>query len=214
MTFTIQQPLKSANGPSKTAYDADNDARIDLHGPIPINPFTMYRTDIGLNYNQLALYTGINNKALVRLERGMYVNPLPRAVDYWVNKGVCTEGELLSDYENFRYLTRRRNEFYFGSTLLFVLNNPVHPLRQLRSTRPSLVDNQPLPVGLFDFCAALCLPLDSIQGFEKKWRSVQSVPKELKLALNQCGYTRDQIGFFEKFYKEWRQKHMSEVVVT
>lgn len=214
MTFTIQTPLRSADGPNKTAYDADEDARIDLYGPIPINPFTTLRADRGMNINQLAIPTRVNNKALTRLERGMYVNPLPRVVEYWVNRGVVTEGALLADYEDFRYLTRRRNEFFLGPSLHFRHDDPLHPLRQLRLCRPSLVDQIHLPVGLFDFCAALCVPLDSVQGFEKKWQTVQSVPKELKLALNQCGYTSAQISAFEASYKSWRSQHNSKVSIS
>jgi transcriptional regulator with XRE-family HTH domain len=214
MTFTINTPIKAVDGPSKSAYDADDDARIDLYGSIPVNPFTLLRTNRGLNINQLASTTRVNNKALTRLERGMYVNPLPRMVDYWVGLGVVTEGELCSDYENYRYLQRRRHEFYFGPTLLFALSNPLHPFRQLRLERPSLVDQLSLPVGLFDTCSALCLPLDSVQHFEKKWRTVQSVPKELKLALNQIGYTREQIAVFERCYKMWRKEHTAEVKVS
>lgn len=213
MTFTINTPIKAVNGPSKTEYDKDEDARIDLYGPIPINPFTQLRSERGLNLNQLAAHTGINNKALNRLEKGMYVNPLPRAVTYWVNTGLTTEGELLSDYENYRYLQRIRHRFLFGPSLGVDLEQPLHPLRQLRSRRPSLVDQLPLPVGLFDVCAALCLPLDTVQHFEKKWSTQQSVPKELKLTLNQIGYTHQQITTFSIAYSDWRAKHSRVVTL-
>jgi transcriptional regulator with XRE-family HTH domain len=215
MNFTVNEPIKAVNGPSKTEYDKDEDARIDIYGPTPINPFTELRLNRGLSINQLALSTRVNNKALNRLEKGMYVNPLPRVVDHWLSVGVVTEGELLSDYENFRYLQRRRNMFYLGPSLAVFTEHSVHPLRQLRSRRPSIVDPElQLPVGLFEFCEALCLPLDSIQHFEKKWRTVQSVPKELKLALNQTGYTREQISTFERHYLDWRRFNSPKVKVS
>ena len=213
MTFTINEPLKVVNGPSKTHYDLDEDTRIDLYGSIPINPFTELRTNKGLSINQLSISTRVNNKALTRLEKGMYVNPLPRMVDYWVNLEVVTEGELCSDYENFRYLQRRRHQFFFGSSLFVETAVPLHPFRQLRSRRPSLIDNQHLPVGLFDTCSALCLPLDTVQHFEKKITQ-QSVPKELKLALNQIGYTANQIRTFESHYEIWRSNNMKKVTLT
>jgi hypothetical protein len=214
MTYTIPSPLTVVDGPSKNDYDKDDAARIELFGPIPVNPFTLLREDRGLNINQLAIPTGVNNKALTRLERGMYVNPLPRVVDYWVHLGLVTEGELCADYENYRYLQRRRHVFFFGPNLLFTLANPTHPFRQLRQLRPDLQLKKPLPVGLFECCAALCLPLDSIQHFEKKWRTAQSVPKELKLTLNQVGYTREMVSAFERCYKMWRDEHSSEVKVS
>ena len=213
MTFTINEPIKAVNGPSKTEYDKDEDARIDLYGPIPINPFTELRINRGLSINQLQIASRVNNKALVRLERGMYVNPLPRVVSYWVDRDLVTEGELLTDYENFRYLQRRRHHFYLGASLAVDITEPLHPLRQLRSRRPSLTDGLPLPVGLMDFCEALCLPLDSIQHFEKKYATQQSVPKELKLALNQIGYTRAQISTFETHYSLWREKNIKLVTL-
>lgn len=213
MTFTINEPIKAVNGPSKTEYDKDDDARIDLYGPIPINPFMTLRTERGLSINQLQIATCVNNKALVRLEKGMYVNPLPRVVSYWVDHNLITEGELLSDYENFRYQQRLRHHFFLGASLAVDITEPLHPLRQLRTRRPSLVDNQPLPVGLMDFCEALCLPLDSIQYFEKKYAVQQSVPKELKLALSQVGYTRQQISTFETHYSLWREKNIKLVTL-
>lgn len=213
MNFTINTPIKAVDGPSKSAYDKDEDARIDLYGSIPTNPFTDLRVNRGLSINQLALSSKVNNKAITRLEKGMYVNPLPRMVDYWVNLGLCTEGEICSDYEHFRYLQRDRHRFFLGPSLSVDTTDPIHPMRQLRSRRPSVIDGLPLPVGLMDFCEALCLPLDSIQHFEKKFHSQKSVPKELKLALNQIGYTREQIRTFETHYELWRSKNMRQVSV-
>lgn len=214
MTFTISQPLKAVDGPVKTDYDKDADVRIDVYGPIPINPFTELRMNRGLSINQLAIACRVNNKALARLEKGMYVNPLPRMVDYWVNLGLVTEGEVCSDYEHFRYLQRNRHRFFLGESLAVDTTEPLHPMRQLRLRRPSLVDKKPLPVGLMDFCEALCLPLDSIQHFEKKYATQQSVPKELKLALNQTGYTRQQINTFETHYSLWRSNSLKQVKIS
>lgn len=214
MTFTINKPLGLVDGPVKTDYDKDADMRTSLYGPIPTNPFTELRTNRGLSINQLSISCRVNNKALTRLEKGMYVNPLPRMVDYWVNLGLVTEGEICSDYEHYRYQQRTRHKFFLGASLAVDVTEPLHPLRQLRLRRPSLIDSQPLPVGLMDFCDALCLPLDSVQHFEKKYATQQSVPKELKLALNQIGYTRQQISTFETHYELWRNNNLKQVSLS
>lgn len=214
MTFTINEPLKAVSGPTRTEYAKDEAARFAEYGPVPKNPFSELRMDRGLSINQLAIHSRVNNKALTRLEKGMYVNPLPRMVDYWVNLGLVTEGELCTDYENYRYLQRRRHPLFLGASLGVDITEPVHPLRQLRSQRPSIASGIALPVGLMDFCDALCLPLDSIQHFEKKFATQQSVPKELKLALNQTGYTREQISTFEIHYTLWRNNNLKQVTLS
>lgn len=191
----------------------DRAKREELFGPEPVNPFNKLRTDIELSANRLAQLSHVDRKAIARLEAGTYTSPLPSMVDFWVNRGVVTEGELYADYENYQYQQRLRHEFYFGPTLEFNLDNKVHPLRQLRSTRPSLVDGTPLPVGITEFCESLCLPLDTIQYFEKKWKYQQSVPKQLKLVLNQVGYTRAQIAKFEEGYLKWREAVAPKVVM-
>lgn len=213
MDFTITPTLKAVTGPPRTAYSDDNNLRNALHGPQPTNPFTDLRDNRGLSINQLAIATRVNNKALTRLEKGMYVSPLPRVVDYWTNLGLCTEGEVLSDYEQYRYLQRRRHPLFFGASLSVDVSHILHPFRQLRLYRPDLEHNQPLPVGLFDTCAALCLPLDTVQHFEKKITQ-QSVPKEIKAALNQIGYTHQQIRTFESHYEMWRSKNNKKVTIS
>lgn len=147
----------------------------------------------------------VDRKVLARLEKGMYAQPSPSVVDYWVNRGAVTEGELWSDYENYQYLQRRRHMFYFGPSLVTTPNH-VHPFRRLRANRPAAHDlDVTLPVGITECCEALCLPLDTIQFFEKKFRLQQSVPKLLKSVLSQIGYTRQEIIQFEQEYLAWRK---------
>lgn len=160
-----------------------------------INPFLSLRLKHKLTLGELAAYSRINIKALSRSEHGMYTNPLPALVDYWVNRGAISEGVLFSEYEYYQIAVRRHNRLLFGDTLEFSTDSNIHPLRQFRARKE---------YGLVDLCKALCLPLDSVQYFEKKWRVQQSVPKGLLLALNQAGYSRAQLWKFQDDYKTWR----------
>lgn len=161
-----------------------------------INPFLSLRLKHKLTLGELAAYSRINIKALSRSEHGMYTNPLPALVDYWVNRQAISEGVLVSEYEYYQIGVRRHNHLLFGRTLEFRTDINIHPLRQFRSRNA---------YGLVDLCKALCLPLDTVQYFEKKWRVQQSVPKGLLLALNQAGYTRQQLWQFQEDYQKWRE---------
>lgn len=160
-----------------------------------INPFLSLRKSADLTLGELAAYSRISIRALSRSEYGMYTNPLPGLVDYWVRKGTISEGVLVSEYEYYQIAIRRHNRLIFGPDLDFDLNSNIHPLRQLRALHD---------YGLVELCKALCIPLDTVQYFEKKWRVQQSVPKCLSLALNQSGYSRAQLWKFGDDYKQWR----------
>lgn len=185
--------------------ERDELIRTERYGPPPENPFKQLRVAKGLSLGDLTQYSKIDQRALSRLEAGLYTNPLPGLVQYWVARGAATEGQLLTDYEDFQYAQRKRHAWYFGPELIVDLACDIHPFRQLRSRRPSLFNGEPLPVGLIECCEALCLPLDSIQFFEKKFRMQKSVPKNLLNALNVAGYTRQQLQNFESGYVQWRE---------
>jgi transcriptional regulator with XRE-family HTH domain len=208
-TYPIQpnnrvRALRSVND----IVQLDRVARDTKFGPEPENPFRTLRGDLTLA--ALASMAHVDRKVLSRLEKGMYVQPSPSVVDYWVNRRhLVTEGELWADYENYQYLQRRRHMFYFGPSLITTPNH-THPFRRLRANRPTAHDlDVILPVGITECCEALCLPLDTIQFFEKKFRLQQSVPKILKQVLSQIGYTREQIAQFEKEYLAWRKDNKS-----
>lgn len=165
---------------------------------VHVNPFFALRTGANLTLGSLSEYTGIDVRALRRCEKGLYTNPLPRLIDYWVNLGKATEGQLLSDYEDFQFNTRRSNLLLFGPELHFSLSSNIHPLRQLRAGAG---------LGLTECCESLCVPLDTVQWWEKKWRHQKSVPKGLMLAINQAGYTQNQVREFSNGYHAWRDKH-------
>lgn len=173
-------------------------------GPVPLNPFQVLRETCGYTIAQLSRLAHIDEMALTRAEHGTYTEPLPSLVDFWCNKkGFASELDLRSDYEEFVKLQRTRHKFYFGRSLLTNPNEDLHPFRQLRARRPSKHTNNPLPVGLVECSRALCVPLDTIQFWEKKLTQ-KSVPKPIKVALNQVGYTSEQIRQLESSYLEWR----------
>lgn len=180
-------------------------------GPEPDNPFLSLRVNADLSRTELAQLSHIDIMAISRSEVGCYSLPLPSLVDYWVRRGSITHPELVTAYEEFQLAQRKRNKFFFGHSLLVDTNDTLHPFRQLRNRRPSRATGNPLPVGITDCAKALCIPLDTLQFFEKKLTQ-QSVPKIIKLALNQNGYSPNQIAGFEASFKEWRAAKVPKVV--
>lgn len=168
---------------------------------ITVNPFLRLRKDAKFSLGRLAQVSRIDRKALSRAESGMYTNPPPSLVEFWVKSGKISEGVLVTEYEDYVYDTRRLNLRRLGETLNFDFQSSVHPLRQLRSS---------VELELTAFCKALCLPLDTIQFFEKKWRTQQSVPKGLILALSQNGYSRAEILTFQFTYADWRTSKLEK----
>lgn len=160
-----------------------------------INPFRNLRLRARMTLGELATYSNIDIRALNRSEHGLYTNPLPALVAFWVNKGVISEGTLVTEYEDFQVAVRHHNHRCLGPNLSFHTYSNIHPLRQLRAANH---------FKLLEFCKALCLPLDTVQYFEKKWRVQKSIPKGLMLALNQAGYRQGELDSFKENYAHWR----------
>lgn len=167
------------------------------------NPFLDLRESLGWSQNECAKYIGVDVRAVSRLECGLYTNPLPAVVDYWVNNvGLSlTIPELLTGYEDFVFTTRRANARAFGP-LHVNLTSGTHPFRVLRNYR-----------GLTETVKLMCVPLDTVQFWEKKWRTQKSVPKSVLLALNQMGYTQTELAKFQEAYVAWRKIHLNDVVL-
>lgn len=169
-----------------------------------VNPFRSLRLAADLTLGELAAYSRVDIRALTRSEYGLYTNPLPALVDYWVRRGTISEGVLVSEYEYYQLAIRRHNRLLFGPELVVHTESNIHPMRQFRAAHS---------YTLMELCKALCVPLDTVQYFEKKWRVQQSVPKSLLLALNQAGYTRLQLRKFQEDYAQWRD-NQTKVVFT
>lgn len=193
--------------------ELDEQARTSKYGPPPINIFTELRERRDLTISDLSRISHIDPMALNRAEAGTYTNPLPSLVDFWVSQR-ASFSEIHESYSDFQLTQRRRHQHYFGPNLLLLNSDAqletIHPFRLLRLRRPSLHDGSNLPVGNTEVSKALCVPLDTIQFFEKKYATQQSVPKSIKLALNQINYTDSQINDFENWYKRWRDYQIKD----
>lgn len=166
------------------------------------NPFKVLREKHGLNKSELAEASYVDVRAIARIEDGLYTNPLPSLVDYWAKRGV-NRLQLEEDYDDYIDAQRSRNKRVLGEDLI---TSPVgiHPFRVLRAAAG---------LHLTECAKALCVPVDTLQFFEKKWRLQQSVPKPIKAALNQIGYSFSEIEAFEKHYKTWRLRALADKVV-
>ena len=192
-------------------YSAHEDYLTNLHGPQILSPFKEYRTNAGLSLQGLSIQTGLSKNALVRAEQGTFSNPLPALSEFWQRRLNISEFEILNAYEDYQFYMRKRNFHYFGSELLYDHSLSEHPFRQLRQNRVSRVDGLPLPVGPDEVARALCLPVDTIRYFEKKFRLQQSVPKAILGTLIFIGYSRSDVHEFSKVYEIWRTERIKLV---
>ncbi len=192
-----------ARNESRAAFEQ---SLVDSYGPRPINPFTALRNRLGWSHETLARKMFASRQALIRLEQGCFELPLPVAVDFWIKNadrydlGIVTEGRLLGDYEEFQSLIRQRHHKFFGQSLeVHTVANASHPLRQLR-----LLCYGGMGASVTEVAKALCVNQSTLQHWEKKWRTQQSVPRAFLEVLVAIGYTTDQVRTFQSDYVEWR----------
>lgn len=183
-----------------------------IHGDPPVCVFKYLRINAGLSLGALGIQTHLSKNALVRAENGTYANPLPALLDFWVRKqNALNEPEIATAYEDFQHEQRRRHFHYFGPYLQdsYDVGFPNHPFRQLRRNRPSFADPETaLPVGVEEVSRALCLPVDTLRHWEKKYRTQLSVPKAVLGVLNQIGYTQAEVQEYAADYTQWRREHL------
>src|SRR5690606_33881704 len=130
LLMVMVSPMKVATLRAQKPYDADNLERIARFGPAPANPFKELPVKPGLSLGDVAHYSGVDRRALQRCEYGMYTNPLPNLIKYWVRLRKATEGELLRDYEDYQTKNRARHLLLFGLDLNVDPLIPAHPFRQ------------------------------------------------------------------------------------
>lgn len=201
---------------------------LEFGSPIK-NPFKVLRVEARLSLQGLAIASRISKTAVQRAELGAYVNPLPALMEFWAKSAPnrFNEFQVINDYEAFRFQMRMFNRWYFGKGILedFITvpkdsSSPmVHPLRQLRKNRRALWEKDPsyelhpLPVGITETSRALCVPLDTLQFFERK-TTQQSVPSELINALHLIGYDDESIEFFQHAHQVWRESKKAGFTVS
>jgi DNA-binding XRE family transcriptional regulator len=178
--------------------------RLDDFGPPPENPFRALRLLCNLTLDDLAGVAYVSRQALIRLEQGTYWEPLPTVIDYWtkyyqsypgLRDRTVTMASLQDSYLYYQEQQRKRHHHYFGPELAIDCTTYKHPLRQLKEFE----DYTTTQVS-----KALCLPQATLQHWEKKWATQQTVPSHFQTVLGEVGYSHRAVGEFCANYREWR----------
>lgn len=167
------------------------------------NPFRHLRELQGISQYELGRRLGISKHAILRLEQGMYANPLPAVINYFTQSfPSLTPPQLINDYNEFQIETRQRNARLLGDILDELPNRPVgmHPLTYLRTSRN---------LNLTEFAKLLCLAQNTIYYFENRSINQKIVPEHLIHALHDADYTEQETDAFEEAYAKFRQELLS-----
>src|SRR6478735_4329964 len=101
-----------------------------------VNVFKDLREETGLSHVELSRKIHISKQALIRLEQGMFTEPLPTVLEYYVKYHGVSELRMRDAYEGFQHANRRKHFRYFGIDLngdpSFSDLDNLHPFRQLR----------------------------------------------------------------------------------
>lgn len=164
---------------------------------IPLNPFKDIRLRANLSQYEVARRSGVTKHAVLRLEQGMYADPLPTLVDYFVSNYPITQSQLLQDYEDFQVATRESNTRLLGDFDDLEIACPVgeHPLTYLRER---------MGYNPTQLAKMLCLSQTVISYFEKRSIHQHSVPEQLINALHDADYTEQETKVLENCYETYR----------
>jgi DNA-binding XRE family transcriptional regulator len=164
-----------------------------------LNPFKELREAHSITLELMAKKIGITKQALIRLEQGTYVDPLPAAAQYCSSAFPVTEFELINQYAQYQTAKRNMHTRYFGDLipkLELTLVSDIHPMRALRgSVNPTQVAKD------------LCIPQATLTYFERNVVQQKSVPKVVLNVLYEIGYTDKEITAFMEAYATYR-KHV------
>lgn len=174
------------------------------HDPNYPNPFRNIRINAQLTQALLAKRAGVSKHAVLRLEQGMFPDPLPKLLNYYVDTFNVSRTSLLREYAKFQIRQRERAGLLLGDIehKLFEWANGVddgqtHPLVYLRlSCRPVLNPTE--------LAKRLCISQTVVTYFEKNAISQKTVPYQLLLALSQAGYGDDDLLALESAYATYR----------
>ncbi len=175
----------------KTAYLAQ---ALKEHGESPHNTFKVLREEQGMTLEELGRSALLSKQALIRCEQGVFNQPLPTLMDYWVSRGF-RELWLQEGYEDYQAKMRERHQFFFGVSLAVSTTLPTHPFKQLRETYNWTVS---------EVAKYICMPQSTLAYWEKRWISQQSVPKDFIDICLELGYSKSQVNYFCRDYAEWR----------
>lgn len=181
----------------------------DLDNEVCDNIFRSLRQASGLSHDLLAKRCGVSKRALIFLEQGLYEQPLPRVVEFWLDEGGSLLGvrnsgihiselSLVHGYEQFQEDTRNANRLLFGANFPDLSYGPgsLHPFTNLRL----LINESGVGVA-----RRLCVPQSTLNLWERRWRTQKSVPKHFQTALLAIGYSRFEVKRFVDGYIQWRE---------
>lgn len=165
----------------------------------PVNPFKTLREKQGISQYELSRRTGLSKHAVLRLEQGMYPNPLLAVVDYFIAYfPKLTPVGLSNDYQEFQIATRQLNSRLLGDLLpsLALVPHAKHPLTFLRES-----------VGLntTEVAKKLCIAQNLVYYFEQRSIHQHTVPDQLITALWDADYTEQETDALKEAYLAYRQ---------
>lgn len=165
------------------------------------NPFRALRERQGISQYELARRVGISKHAILRLEQGMYAQPLPAVVNYFLGyfpKLYSSPSRLIQEYENFQIETRQYNSRLIGDIHTDLTSLPVgtHPLTYLREN---------YGLNLTEFAKKLCIAQNVVFYFEKRSIHQHTVPDQLVHALWDADYTEAETDHLAEAYAGYRE---------
>lgn len=186
------------------------------HTPLLVqNPFKEIRIQQNLSQAKLAELIGVSKHAVLRLEQGMYAEPLPTILNFMCDEWGYSHANLRLHYANFQASHRYNSGLIFGADLRKALDywaavphwHAKHPFIYLRETAKPYLN--PTEVA-----KALCINQTVISYFEKKFISQKTVPEQVLLALSHAGYTDDDLYALQSAYNNYRSRMAREKQVS
>lgn len=171
----------------------------------PVNPFKDIRNKANLSQYELARRAGVTKHAVLRLEQGMYTDPLPTLLTFFTGTFNVSRTSLIRQYEEFQVQTRQNNARLLGDFTSLTPPVGTHPLTYLRERAGFN------PTSL---AKALCLSQSTIGYFEKRPVNQHTVPEQLIIALHDADYSSDETDWLEHAYKVYRQQLVTSQGLT
>lgn len=172
------------------------------------NPFRELRTKQGISQYELARRIGCSKHAVLRLEQGMYYEPLPSVIEYFISYyPQLNRLSLIRDYVDFQVHTRESNARLLGDLLTELPTVPVgtHPLTYLRENRG---------INLTELAKRLCVSQSTIGYFEKSPIHQKTVPDQLIHALQDADYTEAETHALVEAYITYREHLVASRSIT
>ena len=207
-----------------TAYtEAHNVDRL-IRYPREENALRTIRRRAGLSHADVADKTGLSRLYIIRAEQGVYPEPSDRLVHWAVHTAALYELDIdgkgiRDEYRSYQRRCRQEN----GPGIH--LKSP-SGIGTVSYNYPLLTENRhlfkmhqnkehPFRLWLFDgkyhlsvmqVCKAFCISPSILQRFVAQPYLVHTVPKPVREALEEAGYTVELLNDLEEAYKRYRQR--------